>query len=107
MVPSAGEPAGTPRAGQGAYLGSAGGPEGLDEPVHPLQDGHRTQGSQSGEHDEGQHLTRGRKTVLGEIAQDRKEQALGESRGLDPTLKVAAGLPVALISAGTHQILAG
>ena len=62
--PSAGGPAGTPRAGQGAYLSSAGGPEGLDEPVHPLQDGHRTQGSQSGEHDEGQHLTGGRRQFL-------------------------------------------
>lgn len=62
--PSAGDPAGTPRAGQEAYLGSAGGPEGLDEPVHPLQDGHGTQGSQSGEHDEGQHLTGGRRQFL-------------------------------------------
>lgn len=42
----------------GAYLGGTGGPEWLDESVHPLQDRRRTQGSQSCEHDEGQHLPR-------------------------------------------------
>lgn len=44
--------------GVGRYLGGAGGSEWLNKPVHPLQNRCRTQGSQSGEHDEGQHLPR-------------------------------------------------
>lgn len=68
----------------GAYFGNTGGPEWLNEPVHPLQDGHRTQGSQSCEHDEGQHLPRRKETVLGEMAQDQKKQALGKIQDSGP-----------------------
>lgn len=70
---------------QRAYLGSAGGPEWLNEPVHPLQDRCRTQGGQPCKHDEGQHLPRRKETrVLGEMTQDKKKQVLRESRGVGP-----------------------
>lgn len=82
--PSAGDLAGTPRAGQEAYLGLSQVALRGSMSRSTLWDGHRTQGSQSGEHDEGQHLTL-KETVLGEIAQDRKRQALGRAEaGPDP-----------------------
>lgn len=67
-----------------AYFGDAGGPERLNEPIYPLQNRRRTQGSQSSEHDEGQHLPRRKETVLGKMAQDQKKQAPGKSRDSGP-----------------------
>lgn len=55
-------PAEGPQGWTGAYFGNTGGPEWLNEPVHPLQDRRRTQGSQSCKHDEGQHLPRKKET---------------------------------------------
>lgn len=62
----------------GAYLGGAGGPEGLDEPVHPLQDGRRTQGGQAGQHDEGEHLARRKETGLGDVESSCAPTLTGE-----------------------------
>lgn len=53
-----------PGLGRRAYLGGAGGPEWLNEPVHPLQNRCGTQGSQSGQHDEGQHLPQRKETTF-------------------------------------------
>lgn len=86
--------------GEGGYLGGAGGPEWLNEPVHSLQNGCRTQGSQSGEHDEGQHLPRRKETEF-TVKWPRTER--GRAQGRSETLVPTPGAQVqtlALIPAG-------
>lgn len=94
--PSAGDCLGTPRAGQEAYLGSAGGPGGsMNGPPSEWCCGFRVASRASMMK---VSIGRVKETVLGEIAQDRKEQAWGRAEGWTrpPELrsKVAAGLPV-------------
>lgn len=68
----------------GAYLGSTGSFEWLDEPVYPLQDRCRTKGGQPGQHDEGQHLPKETDGTLGETAPRQSSRPKG-STGLHPT----------------------
>lgn len=68
------------------YFSDAGGPEWLNEPIHPLQNRRRTQGSQSCEHDEGQHLP-GRKETefLVKWPRTKRSKPWGRADSLDPT----------------------
>lgn len=73
--------------GGGRYLGGAGGPEWFNEPVHSLQNRCGTQGSQSSEHDEGQHLPRRKKTeFMVKWPRTKRSRGHGRSGALVPTL---------------------